>query len=71
LNTLRVCNIVVAGGETSGALVEALDLEAAEVEEILAPGVRTLGDPPLRLALKSGNFGGENFCATAIHYLEN
>lgn len=66
--------IIVAGGETSGAVVEALGIEAAEVEAILDPGVpalRVLGGPPLRLALKSGNFGAEDFFLSAIRYLEN
>jgi 3-dehydrotetronate 4-kinase len=74
---LHTSNIIVAGGETSGAVVEALGVEAAEVEAILAPGVpalRTLSRAadraPLRLALKSGNFGGVNFFAEAIRYLE-
>jgi uncharacterized protein YgbK (DUF1537 family) len=66
--------VIVAGGETSGAVVEALGVRAAEVEAMLAPGVpalRAAGGDGLRMALKSGNFGGEDFFAEAIGYLEN
>lgn len=72
--TTHTARLIVAGGETSGAVVEALALPGAEVEAILAPGVpalRSLGERPLRLALKSGNFGGEDFFLTAIRYLES
>lgn len=61
--------LIVAGGETSGAVVSALGVAAAEVTRVIAPGVpalRTLGETPLRLVLKSGNFGGEDFFAKAV-----
>ena len=59
---------VVAGGETSGAVVEALGVRALAIGPEIAPGVpwtRALGDRPLWLALKSGNFGGDDFFARA------
>ncbi|MBI4874177.1 MAG: hypothetical protein HY822_06045, partial [Acidobacteria bacterium] len=68
-----VRRLVVAGGETSGAVVNALAIPAVEIAAILDPGVpalRSLGDPPLALALKSGNFGAGDFFAKAIHHLE-
>ena len=66
-----VRRIVVAGGETSGAVVEALGIRAVELTGILDPGVpslRTLGRPePLALALKSGNFGSNDFFTKALN----
>jgi len=61
--------IVVAGGETSGAVVQALGIRALAVGSEIAPGVpwmTSLGDPPLALALKSGNFGGPDFFLEAL-----
>jgi uncharacterized protein YgbK (DUF1537 family) len=63
-----VTAFVVAGGETSGAVVEALGVTALAIGPEIAPGVpwtRSLADPPLWLALKSGNFGGDDFFACA------
>jgi len=56
--------IVVAGGETSGAVLQALGIQALAVGEEIAPGVpwmTSLGEPSLAFALKSGNFGGPDF----------
>lgn len=64
-----VTRIVVAGGETSGAVVQALAVDGAEIGLEAAPGVpwiRTLGPRPLTLLLKSGNFGDENLLADAV-----
>lgn len=64
-----VRRLIVAGGETSGAVVSALGVRAAEVVRVIDPGVpalRTMEEPMLRLVLKSGNFGAENFFAKAI-----
>jgi uncharacterized protein YgbK (DUF1537 family) len=55
-----VRRIVLAGGETSGAVVGALGLKALQVGQEIDPGVPVLvaaGPPALGLALKSGNFG--------------
>ena len=63
---------VVAGGETSGAVVQALGVQSLRIGRQIAPGVPatvTLDDAPLALALKSGNFGGENFFDEALHAL--
>jgi uncharacterized protein YgbK (DUF1537 family) len=62
----------VAGGETSGAVVQALDVAALRIGAAICPGVpwtqalRAAGEPPLQLALKSGNFGGPDFFAEAL-----
>ncbi|MFZ0210757.1 MAG: 3-oxo-tetronate kinase, partial [Roseiarcus sp.] len=55
---------VVAGGETSGAVVAALGVKALEIGPEIDPGVpwtRSLGTPDVALALKSGNFGAPDF----------
>jgi uncharacterized protein YgbK (DUF1537 family) len=56
--------VVVAGGETSGAVVGALGVSAIEIGPEIDPGVpwtRSLGGQDLVLALKSGNFGAPDF----------
>lgn len=63
---------VVAGGETSGAVVQALGVQSLRIGRQIAPGVPatvTLDAEPLALALKSGNFGGENFFDEALQAL--
>ncbi len=60
---------IVAGGETSGAVAQALGATRLAVGRSIAPGVpwcATLDDTPLALALKSGNFGRETFFADAL-----
>lgn len=58
-----IARFVVAGGETSGAVGSALGIEGFAIGPQIAPGVpwvRAL-DRDLSLALKSGNFGAEDF----------
>ena len=55
---------LIAGGETSGAVVAALGVTTLEIGPEIAPGVpwtRSIDGPDLVLALKSGNFGSEDF----------
>lgn len=54
---------VVAGGETSGAVVQALDVRGFHVGPQIAPGVPWVRaiEKPYSMALKSGNFGHERF----------
>lgn len=66
-----VRRLVVAGGETSGAVVDHLGIAGFEVGAEIAPGVPALctrgragGD--LSMALKSGNFGGRDFFREAL-----
>jgi len=66
-----VRRLVVAGGETSGAAVDKLSIPAFLIGPEIAPGVpvlRTVGNAQgdMLLALKSGNFGGEDFFAAAL-----
>ncbi len=62
--------VVVAGGETSGAVTRALGVRELAVGTDIAPGVpwmTTIGsEPQLSLALKSGNFGGPDFFLEAL-----
>jgi uncharacterized protein YgbK (DUF1537 family) len=67
--TLGVTRFIVAGGETSGAVVQALGIKAIRIGPQIAPGVpvtQALGGKPLLLALKSGNFGDRDFFAKAL-----
>ncbi|RFB70989.1 MULTISPECIES: 3-oxo-tetronate kinase [unclassified Herbaspirillum] len=67
-----VRRFVVAGGETSGAVVQALDVRALRIGPQIDPGVpatATLDDEPLALALKSGNFGSVDFFEKALRFL--
>jgi uncharacterized protein YgbK (DUF1537 family) len=60
--------LVVAGGETSGAVVQALGIRALAVGAEIAPGVpwmTSVEGEPLSFALKSGNFGGPDFLLEA------
>jgi uncharacterized protein YgbK (DUF1537 family) len=68
-----VRRLVVAGGETSGAVVSALGVTALEIGPQIAPGVPatlSYGEPRLALALKSGNFGGPEFFTEALEALQ-
>ncbi len=72
LNALGVRRLVVAGGETSGAVVKALDIPALRIGPEIDPGVpwtETMGATKLALALKSGNFGGEDFFIRSFELL--
>lgn len=64
--------LVVAGGETSGAVVSALGLKILEIGPEIDSGVPVVVDRErfLALALKSGNFGGVDFFAKALRDLE-
>ncbi|MDQ7876391.1 four-carbon acid sugar kinase family protein [Microbacterium sp. QXD-8] len=66
-----VRRILVAGGETSGAVAAALGVSTLRVRRVAAPGVpwTTAADARgrvLDLCFKSGNFGGTDFFAAAF-----
>ena len=68
-----VRRLIVAGGETSGAVASALGRSGALIGPEIAPGVPilfVLGKPPLALVLKSGNFGTDDFFARALELLD-
>ncbi len=63
---------IVAGGETSGAVVEALEIRSLRIGPEIEPGVPWTFSPEpegLCLAFKSGNFGTETFFAKALAML--
>ncbi len=70
-----VKRLVVAGGETSGAVVDRLAIPAFLIGPEIAAGVpilRAVGASrgEMLLALKSGNFGGPDFFATALSMMK-
>lgn len=65
---------VVAGGETSGAVIQALEINTLQIGPEIDPGVPwtlTTETEPRALALKSGNFGSEDFFLKSINMLDN
>jgi uncharacterized protein YgbK (DUF1537 family) len=76
LVALGVRQLIVAGGETAGACVQALAVTQLKIGPQIDPGVPwccadTESEPrvALHLALKSGNFGGDDFFARAFSML--
>ena len=73
LVTDGVRQLIVAGGETSGAVVQALGVRTLRIGPQINPGVPwtlTAGPTPVLLALKSGNFGGVDFFTRAFEELQ-
>ncbi|MCE8023175.1 3-oxo-tetronate kinase [Billgrantia aerodenitrificans] len=70
-----VGRLLVAGGESSGAVVSALGIRQLRIGGQIDPGVPwtqapRVGGAPLSLALKSGNFGGQDFFTRAFAVLD-
>jgi uncharacterized protein YgbK (DUF1537 family) len=71
----NVSRLVVAGGETSGAVVAGLGISALKIGPEIVPGVpwtQVIGAGPAAgvcLALKSGNFGPPGFFTHAFERL--
>jgi uncharacterized protein YgbK (DUF1537 family) len=69
----EILQLIVAGGETSGAVVTKLGLDLLRIGPEIDPGVPwTLasgGRKEIALALKSGNFGTEEFFVNAWRHL--
>ncbi len=62
--------IVVAGGDTSSAVAQKLGFTSFEIGESVAPGVPVmmpLSNENVRIVLKSGNFGQEDFFTRALN----
>jgi 3-dehydrotetronate 4-kinase len=77
LRKLGVGQLIVAGGETSGAVVKALGVKGLRIGPEIDPGVpwtvalqAESENRPLALALKSGNFGTPDFFIKAWNYLQ-
>ncbi len=68
-----VRRLIVAGGETAGAVVSRLGVRSLRIGAEIDPGVPWTyaegGPVPLLLALKSGNFGGRDFFVKAFEVL--
>ena len=70
-----VRQLIVAGGETSGACVQALDIVQMQIGPQIDPGVpwcharSPLSPDGLHIALKSGNFGGMDFFSRSFDLL--
>jgi uncharacterized protein YgbK (DUF1537 family) len=71
-----VRQLVVAGGETSGACVQALGIAQMQIGPQIDPGVpwcharaEAAPDAGLHIALKSGNFGSDDFFTKAFTVL--
>lgn len=61
--------LIIAGGETSGAVTKGLGFGEYRIGGSIAPGVPIMTpekNPALRLVLKSGNFGQEDFFCRAL-----
>jgi 3-dehydrotetronate 4-kinase len=71
---LGVGQLIVAGGETSGACVQALGVAQLQIGPQIDPGVpwchARMQGKDLHLALKSGNFGGDDFLTKAFTIVE-
>jgi len=68
-----VRKLIVAGGETAGAVVGALAIRSLRIGPQIDPGVpwtESLEEVPIALALKSGNFGSPDFFHKALAQLE-
>jgi 3-dehydrotetronate 4-kinase len=68
-----VRRLVVAGGETAGAVVSSLGVSSLRIGPQIDPGVpwtESLDEPQIALALKSGNFGSPDFFEKALAQLE-
>ncbi|WP_420819600.1 3-oxo-tetronate kinase [Pandoraea terrae] len=67
-----VRRLVIAGGETSGAVVRALGVTQLRIGAAIDPGVpwTRVEGRPLLLALKSGNFGAVDFFTKALQQVE-
>ncbi|HEV2302355.1 MAG TPA: 3-oxo-tetronate kinase [Stellaceae bacterium] len=73
LAELGARRFVVAGGETAGAVVQALGVKGLTIGRQIDPGVPwtvSLGEPKIALALKSGNFGAPDFFLRAFRVLD-
>lgn len=71
-----VRQLVVAGGETSGSVVQALQMHQLQIGSQIDPGVpwcagqsELIGENML-ITLKSGNFGAKDFFSKAFRFLD-
>ena len=69
LVALGVRQLIVAGGETSGACVQTLGITQMKIGPQIAPGVPWCYAHGIHISLKSGNFGGNDFFTDAFKML--
>lgn len=67
LKNSTVTRFIIAGGETSGVVTQALGIDSFYIGPTISPGVPWVKgvEKPISLTLKSGNFGDEDFFARA------
>ena len=73
VNECGVRRMVIAGGETSGAIVSCLGVKTLRIGPKIATGVpwmESIGERQLAFALKAGNFGTPDFYQRAVAMLE-
>ncbi|EMN4468411.1 four-carbon acid sugar kinase family protein [Aeromonas hydrophila] len=73
LRAAGIDSFIIAGGETSSRVTQALGIAAFHIGPQIAPGVPWVRatDTPLSLALKSGNFGDETFFSRAQEFFHD
>ncbi|WP_139705559.1 3-oxo-tetronate kinase [Aeromonas hydrophila] len=73
LRAAGIDSFIIAGGETSSRVTQALGIAAFHIGPQIAPGVPWVRatDAPLSLALKSGNFGDETFFSRAQEFFHD
>lgn len=73
LRAAGIDSFIIAGGETSSRITQALGIAAFHIGPQIAPGVPWVRatDSPLSLALKSGNFGDETFFSRAQEFFHD
>ncbi|CAM3647976.1 3-oxo-tetronate kinase [Polynucleobacter brandtiae] len=72
---IGIRQLVIAGGETSGAVIKALKIDQMNIGPQIAPGVpwtsAVVNGEQIHIALKSGNFGGADFFENAFRRLND
>ena len=66
--------LIIAGGETAGSIVQALDISGLKIGpeiDLGIPWTETINEPNIAIALKSGNFGTRDFFLKAFEMLNH
>ncbi len=66
---MGVGQLVIAGGETSGAVVQALAMNQLQIGSQIDPGVPWCAGNGIHITLKSGNFGTTDFFTKAFSWI--
>lgn len=68
----NVRRVVIAGGETSGAVVRTLGINGLRIGPEIDPGLpwtKMMSEPTMAAALKLGNFGSPAFFMKSLNIL--